>query len=89
MGTVPGSGRALRRGEQGEAVSDLQRWLVNLGRLDQVTGVFDERTEQAVKVFQTQQGLTPDGVAGAQTLALLFQKGNGKRMEEERANHDK
>ena len=72
-------GRALRKGMRGEAVRDLQGWLLNLGSLKQVTGIFDDATETAVKDFQLRQGLTPDGVAGAQTLALLFQRGSGKK----------
>jgi general secretion pathway protein A len=71
-------GHALRKGMRGASVTDLQTWLLNLGSLGQVTGIFDSPTEMAVKNFQIRQGLTPDGVAGAQTLALLFQKGSGK-----------
>ena len=69
----------MRKGMRGEAVRDLQGWLLNLGSLKQVTGIFDDATETAVKDFQLRQGLTPDGVAGAQTLALLFQRGSGKK----------
>ena len=71
-------GHALRKGMRGASVTDLQTWLLNLGNLDKVTGIFDSMTEIAVKNFQLRQGLTPDGVAGTQTLALLFQKGSGK-----------
>jgi len=72
-------GRALKKGMRGEAVKDLQSWLLNLGSLNQITGIFDGPTETAVRDFQLRQGLTPDGVAGTQTLALLFQKGSGKK----------
>ena len=67
--------RALRLGAEGPPVTNLQTWLSNLGVLRNVTGVFDEQTRVAVRQFQLQEGLKPDGVAGRQTLALLFQNG--------------
>ncbi len=75
MGLRFGNERVLRLGSQGEAVIRLQTWLLKTGDLHEMTGVFDEQTREAVERFQLREGLTPDGVAGSQTLALLFQRG--------------
>ncbi len=75
MGGFPKGERALRLGAKGTSVTSLQTWLLKLGVLNRVTGIFNEQTEAAVRQFQLREGLKPDGVAGRQTLALLFQKG--------------
>ncbi len=67
-------GHALHPGSRGPAVLTLQTWLAAPGELKESTGFFDKATQVAVKRFQMQEGLKPDGVAGRQTLALLFQK---------------
>ena len=63
---------ALRSGSQGDAVRELQRKLKKLGFYNgNIDGDFGPGTDAAVKRFQTQYGLTADGVAGARTLAAL------------------
>jgi len=42
------------------------------------TGVFDKLTEDGVRRFQNQEGLTIDGRPGGQTLMRLYQKTGGK-----------
>lgn len=63
---------AIRSGDQGEDVKDLQRALnaagFNAGAAD---GHFGARTETALKAFQTARGLVADGVAGPKTLRAL------------------
>lgn len=59
-------GRALRRGDSGPAVADLQR---RLGV--EPTGIFGETTERVLSQYQRDHGLTADGVAGPETLAAL------------------
>ena len=55
----------LRRGSTGEAVRELQQALKGLGYdAGPVDGQFGARTEDAVKAFQTAQGITADGVVG-------------------------
>jgi len=81
MSPLPKGVRALRRGATGESVSNLQVWLYRLGLLREITGRFDMQTKMAVRRFQLREGLKPDGVAGAQTLSLLFQKGEVKKIE--------
>ncbi len=65
------SDSALRLEDRGEAVRELQQWLKNAGYSVGTDGVFGERTEKAVIAFQLSAGLTADGLAGKQTLALL------------------
>jgi murein L,D-transpeptidase YcbB/YkuD len=37
-----------------------------------LTGVYDDDTLSAVKEFQTSRGIKSDGIAGDQTLMLLY-----------------
>ena len=63
---------SVRPGARGEDVVEIQDCLVQMGFLDEVNGEYDAKTEQAVKDFQKANGLTADGVAGNQTLMVLF-----------------
>jgi peptidoglycan hydrolase-like protein with peptidoglycan-binding domain len=72
----------LARGSQGDAVRCLQLALDSLGyplpvsvtsRPLSADGIFGRETDQAVRAFQTQQGLQVDGIAGAHTLSRLDQ----------------
>jgi peptidoglycan hydrolase-like protein with peptidoglycan-binding domain len=71
---------ALKAGEQGLAVAILQGALVDLGyamprsmRSGKPDGVFGGETTDAVRAFQSDNGLGADGAAGRQTLARLDQ----------------
>ena len=59
-------------GDRGDLVVQVQDCLVQLGFLDDITGVYDEETVTAVKEFQRANGLTADGKCGAMTLQILF-----------------
>ena len=61
----------LRRGAEGDEVTDLQTSLQALSVDCDIDGIFGAKTEAAVKHFQLAYGLTADGVAGPKTLALL------------------
>ena len=66
---VDGAGRpTLRRGAAGEPVKRLQ---AKLGI--PATGNFDGNTEAAVRQFQRQHGLVPDGIVGPRTWATLLE----------------
>ncbi len=55
----------LRPGSTGEAVRELQQALKGLGYdPGPVDGQFGARTEDAVKAFQTAQGIAADGIVG-------------------------
>ena len=59
-------------GMKGEVVVEIQDCLVQMGYLEKVTGVYDAATVEAVKAFQSANGLKPDGKCGEKTLLILF-----------------
>jgi putative chitinase len=58
----------LRRGSRGEGVAMMQE---ALGL--EADGIFGRGTERALKLWQTDNGLTPDGVAGPMTFEKLLE----------------
>ena len=64
----------VRPGDVGDSVAQVQDCLVEFGylELENVNGVYDDLTTQAVKNFQAAWNLTVDGVAGAETQKILF-----------------
>lgn len=71
---------AMRIGEQSDSVMNMQKLLVKYGYLssDKATGYFGGLTQTALKNFQSRNGLSSDGLAGAQTMAKL-QSGTAKK----------
>ena len=65
--------RTLEQGDHGQDVGVLQASLVNFGHLraGSVDGDFGPNTHNAVKSFQSSQGLVADGVVGPATWAAL------------------
>lgn len=62
----------LRLGDRGEYVRELQNDLKQILYYDgEVNGIFDEETETAVKIFQTTNKLTANGVVGVDTWSAL------------------
>lgn len=62
----------LRLGESGEDVASLQRFLTYLGfYAGESHGQFDEQTNVAVRAFQSNDGMTTDGIVGQLTWAAL------------------
>ena len=58
--------------QESEATKHIQSMLSDLGYYDgDINGKYDTATEDAVKAFQTEQGLTADGIVGPKTLAAL------------------
>lgn len=65
------SAYVLKTGSSGSAVRYAQKKLLSkLYPLD-VDGIFGEQTDNAVKLFQTESGLTPDGIIGPLTWSVL------------------
>ena len=62
----------VEAGASGDIVVQIQDCLVDLGYLEEITGVYDEATVEAVKAFQRANGLTADGKCGPLTLQVLF-----------------
>ena len=61
----------LRTGSTGSAVSYLQLKLLSKLYPLAADGIFGEETENALKLFQTESGLEPDGIAGPLTFSVL------------------
>jgi putative chitinase len=61
----------LRKGDQGDDVTELQNDLIAAGFKVFADGDFGEHTQEAVIAFQTRAGLKADGVVGAATWAVL------------------
>ncbi len=64
----------LQQGDENEAVQQLQERLMELGymSLDQSTQLFGPITKYSVMLFQRQQGLQQDGIAGPETLDAVY-----------------
>ena len=63
----------LRKGMSGDAVTAMQKRLIELGYLTgEADGVYGRGTADAVYIFQKNNGLGRDGVAGPATLSLLY-----------------
>jgi D-alanyl-D-alanine carboxypeptidase len=63
----------LSKGDKGDAVRALQQRLKDLGYYSgNVDGDFGGGTQEAVRLFQSQNGLDVDGVSGGATLAAVF-----------------
>ncbi len=62
----------LRRGSQGKDVNKLQNILNDYGAKLVVDGIFGLATEAAVKKFQSEYGLTVDGIVGYLTWHALI-----------------
>jgi peptidoglycan hydrolase-like protein with peptidoglycan-binding domain len=61
----------LREGSSGDAVTGLQRELVDAGYSLTVDGSFGPATTSAVRSYQTKVGLVVDGVVGNNTWGSL------------------
>lgn len=62
---------ALQVGSRGADVANVQQMLVTAGFEVTVDGVFGADTEEAVRLFQSQAGITADGVVGPVTMTAL------------------
>ncbi len=63
----------LRRGSESSAVLFLQRLLLSyLYPINSLDGDFGPNTEQAVRAFQSENGLSVDGIVGRNTWRALF-----------------
>ena len=65
----------LKEGMEGDAVYELQNQLIALNYLiiDEPTDYYGYATNYAVQLFQRQHGLSVDGIAGPNTLNLIFE----------------
>ena len=77
----------LKRDDRGATVTALRRRLAAEGYLpaDALSGGFDAAVETAVRQFQAQHGIAPDGAVGADTFRALNVPASA-RVEQIRAN---
>lgn len=62
----------LQKGDRNDSVRALQERLQELGFYNSsVDGDYGSGTQEAVRLFQSQHGLSPDGIATSETMALL------------------
>ena len=61
-------------GDRGSKVSEIQKQLATAGFQNDANGVFDVKTQEAVRLFQESKGLRVDGIVGEQTLTALSGK---------------
>lgn len=59
-------------GDEGEDITAFQERLHELGYLEEITGVFDGSTGDAVLLFQQKNGLEEDGMLNAVTAEYLY-----------------
>lgn len=69
---VPAYPGLVKRGSKGKAVTAVQKRLKERGWKISVDGVFGARTEAIVRQFQTEKGLTADGIVGPLTWRKLW-----------------
>lgn len=63
---------SLRPGDSGQSVIAMRNRLINMGYLNRsATATYDAVLERAVRQFQINHGLEPDGVAGAGTIRQI------------------
>lgn len=62
----------LRVGSRGSEVTQLQQYLKSLGLYSgNIDGIFGPQTQNAVRSFQTQQGISADGIVGPITRSRM------------------
>ena len=68
----PVKSECLKLGSTGEAVKEVQKLLSVAGYdCGQVDGIFGDKTKNAVTKFQSDNGLTVDGIVGEKTMSKL------------------
>lgn len=67
------NGKALRRGDEGEAVWHIQKLISRKLQPIRIDGIFNQETEEAVKTLQTQWGMYPSGVVDVDFAHKLLQ----------------
>lgn len=70
-GSTPNTSVLLKKGDRGQAVSELQSNLNKLGFACDVDGIFGQATEYAVKSYQNSILIMMDGIAGKNTLVNI------------------
>ena len=62
-----------KKGDKGEEIKEVQQALLDLGyKAGKADGIYGQKTQDAVKLFQARNGMTVDGKVGQRTLDRLF-----------------
>lgn len=65
----------IKKGSRGKEVKEVQMKLSALGySTNGIDGIFGSGTEKAVRQFQMDHRLTPDGIVGKKTYQVLFER---------------
>lgn len=65
----------LTKGDSGTLVIEVQRRLKDLGYISfRATGVYGDMTQDGIRLFQSQNGLSADGMCGKTTYDILFSR---------------
>ena len=67
------AGVELKRGSYGDDVKLLEQYLQVLGYSPSMEGLFDERTEQALKAYEKDKGFAEDGVYSSEVGAAIVE----------------
>jgi len=66
--------KTIKVGDSGDSVAQMQRRLAELGYYSgDIDGRFGNQTRRAVERFQYNNGLSADGIAGRNTLTILYE----------------
>ena len=66
--------KTLQVGDRGDQVREMQEKLIAYGYLQgEADGAYGNQTRRAVEAFQYQHGLSVDGIAGRNTLTVLYE----------------
>lgn len=79
--------RTLKKGMVGDDVSWVQNRLKELKYEITLTGSYDDQTIAAVKHFQSQNGLSTDGLAGSLTFSML-KSSNARKADDAPLTYD-
>ncbi|HEY9832819.1 MAG TPA: peptidoglycan-binding protein [Stenomitos sp.] len=75
-------------GDRDAKVSEIQNILANAGYPSSTNGVFDQETQEAVRLFQQAKGLQVDGIVGKETLTALSNKPESRKLENESTSEE-
>ncbi len=81
--------RALKKGSKGQKVKQMQELLNGIGNTIKIDGNFGKISEDAVKQFQFDNGLTPDGIVGDKTWNALLEEQPEIEVLKQGDNNDK
>lgn len=78
----------LSLGDRGEKVETIQEYLKEIGfYVNEVDGIFGEKTFEAVKLYQKEHGLAIDGIVGKETIGKIV--GTKHLIENDFSDEDK